>query len=294
MASEAQTQLSNGERIVIKAPPWHAAVTLDLLFSSVASGTFIVAALLYLVSPFRFGIVCLIAFIVAFPIELADLISLIADLGDSRRFHHMLRVFKPRSPMSLGAWLSSGFAVFAFIAAVMAALVFGGMFRLLKPLRAIAAAGLVFALGVAMYKGVLLSSTAQPVWGRMRWLGAVLSISAGTCGLTVTLAIATAAGFDSDAMALRFAAGAVLAIFALALVFAMGPVNHALAPRMGGGGIVLWNALAVYVGAAIPAVLCFLPRYVAAIDYVILALTLIGALALRHVLVIIPHRVSAA
>src|SRR5581483_11731146 len=29
---------------------------------------------------------------------------LIADLGDPSRFHHMLRVFKPHSPMNLGAW----------------------------------------------------------------------------------------------------------------------------------------------------------------------------------------------
>ena len=29
---------------------------------------------------------------------------LVSDLGDPLRFHHMLRVFKPSSPMSLGTW----------------------------------------------------------------------------------------------------------------------------------------------------------------------------------------------
>ena len=29
---------------------------------------------------------------------------LVLDLGDPLRFHHMLRVFKPSSPMSLGTW----------------------------------------------------------------------------------------------------------------------------------------------------------------------------------------------
>ena len=29
---------------------------------------------------------------------------LIVDLGDPKRFHHMLRVWKPSSPMNLGSW----------------------------------------------------------------------------------------------------------------------------------------------------------------------------------------------
>ena len=35
---------------------------------------------------------------------LIDLTLLVLDLGDPLRFHHMLRVFKPSSPMSLGTW----------------------------------------------------------------------------------------------------------------------------------------------------------------------------------------------
>ena len=35
---------------------------------------------------------------------LIDLALLVLDLGDPLRFHHMLRVFKPSSPMSLGTW----------------------------------------------------------------------------------------------------------------------------------------------------------------------------------------------
>jgi len=33
---------------------------------------------------------------------------LIADLGRPDRFHHMLRIFKPLSPMNLGAWTLTG------------------------------------------------------------------------------------------------------------------------------------------------------------------------------------------
>lgn len=295
MASDARIQFLNGERVVTKAPPWHGAVTLDTMFSSLASGLFIVSALLYLIAPFQFGMVCLIGFIIAFPVEIADLVSLVADLGDARRFHHMLRVLKLRSAMSLGVWLTSIFAIFAFFAAMGAVLFFtAGRLFLLQPIRIVAAAGLPFALGVALYKGVLLSSTAQPVWSRMRFLGASLSISAGACGLTALTAVATAIGLDDAAVALRFAAGVVLAILTLAMVFDMSEVNRALAPRAGRAEIATWNAIVVYLGAATAAALCFLPRWAGWIDYIIVALTLAGALSFRHVVVIIPHRVSSA
>lgn len=292
MASEADVQALDGERIVTKAPPWHLSVSLDLFFSSVASGTYIVAAILLLASPFRWGIVALFGFFVAFPVEIADLIALIVDLGDPMRFHHMLRTLKFSSPMSLGVWLSSGLAVFAFICAVVSAMLLRGDFMLIATLRWIAATGLPFALGVAIYKGVLLSATAQPVWRRMRWLGAILSISSGTCGLSVMMALAAALGDDSGAAALRFAAGVLLALYTLMLVFAMGPVNRALAPRIGRSAIIWWNALAVYMGGAIPAALAFLPDYMPHTEYIILAITLVGALSLRHVLILIPQRVG--
>ena len=293
MASETQLEHLDGERIVTKAPPWHASVSLDLTLSSIASGTFIVAAILLLASPFRWGMLALFGFFVAFPVELADLISLIVDLGHPARFHHMLRTLKFGSPMSLGVWLSSALAVFAFVAAVISVMVLRGNFMLLAPLRWVGLAGLPFALGVAMYKGVLLSATAQPVWRSMRWLGAILSISSGTCGLTVMMALAAALGDDSGALALRFSAGVLLALYTVVLLFAMRPVNHALAPRIGRGAVIGWNALAVYLGGAIPAALAFLPDYFPHVEYLIVAITLLGALSLRHVLTMIPHRMGA-
>jgi len=34
---------------------------------------------------------------------------LIADLGRPERFHHMLRVAKPSSPMSVGTWILTAY-----------------------------------------------------------------------------------------------------------------------------------------------------------------------------------------
>lgn len=112
----------------------------------------------------------------------ADLVSpplLISDLGRPERFHHMLRVAKPTSPMNLGSWvlLVSGGA-----STTAAALQLLGRW---KPLRR--AASLVSTLAgppLATYTGVLIADTAIPVWHEGRhelpWIfGASAAASAG-------------------------------------------------------------------------------------------------------------------
>ncbi|MEO8378432.1 MAG: NrfD/PsrC family molybdoenzyme membrane anchor subunit [Acidobacteriota bacterium] len=80
---------------------------------------------------------------------------LIADLGRPERFLNMLRVFKPQSPMSVGAW-----TVAVFGGATTAALVMPG-----KPLRdAAATVAALTGLVMSTYTGVLLGATANPVW----------------------------------------------------------------------------------------------------------------------------------
>jgi formate-dependent nitrite reductase membrane component NrfD len=80
---------------------------------------------------------------------------LIADLGRPGRFLNMLRVFKPQSPMSVGAWTVAIFGG-ASTAAVIAPW---------KPLRDLFA-GVAALSGLAMstYTGVLLGATANPLW----------------------------------------------------------------------------------------------------------------------------------
>ncbi|MGC4892756.1 NrfD/PsrC family molybdoenzyme membrane anchor subunit [Micromonospora sp. DT31] len=97
---------------------------------------------------------------------------LINDLGRPSRFHHMLRVAKVTSPMSVGTWVLSVFGPAAGVAAVAEAApllpgrgVFGLGRRLLPP--AGHAAGLVAAVtapALATYTGVLLADTAVPSW----------------------------------------------------------------------------------------------------------------------------------
>jgi hypothetical protein len=81
---------------------------------------------------------------------------LIADLGRPSRFLNMLRVFKPQSPMSVGAWLLAGFG-----GASTAAIVLPRRFA-----DAAAVASATLGLGMATYTGVLLGATSIPVWSK--------------------------------------------------------------------------------------------------------------------------------
>jgi formate-dependent nitrite reductase membrane component NrfD len=85
--------------------------------------------------------------------------ALIHDLGRPDRFHHMLRVFKPTSPMSVGSWILATYGPLAGIAAATA--VTGWFPRIGK----LATAGAALAgPAVATYTGVLIADTAVPAW----------------------------------------------------------------------------------------------------------------------------------
>jgi formate-dependent nitrite reductase membrane component NrfD len=100
---------------------------------------------------------------------LVSMYLLIADLGRPERFHHMLRVAKPSSPMSVGTWILTAYGPGCGLAA--AAEILPSWLRRTWPGRLLTVAarpaGLsaaVFAPGVASYTAVLLSQTAAPAW----------------------------------------------------------------------------------------------------------------------------------
>jgi hypothetical protein len=87
---------------------------------------------------------------------------LIADLGRPERFHRMLRVLKPTSPMSVGSWiLGASSTAIAFASARS----FLGWFPRLGR-----AAGATAVLGPALstYTAVLVADTAIPAWHEAR------------------------------------------------------------------------------------------------------------------------------
>jgi hypothetical protein len=85
--------------------------------------------------------------------------ALVHDLGRPERFLHMLRVFKPTSPLSVGTYILSPFGAAAGATAAVELL---GWFPRLKRFGGVVAA--VFGGPLASYTGVLLANTAVPSW----------------------------------------------------------------------------------------------------------------------------------
>lgn len=103
---------------------------------------------------------------------LASTYFLVNDLGKPSRFHHMLRVAKPTSPMSMGTWILSAFGPAAGVAAVseLAGRLprrgpLGLVRRLLGPAGTAGGWGAAAtAPALATYTAVLLADTAVPAW----------------------------------------------------------------------------------------------------------------------------------
>jgi polysulfide reductase-like protein len=135
---------------------------------------------------------------------------LILDLGRPERFLHMFRIFKTRSPMSMGAWCLMGFCNTGAAAVAFDLL---GRRRLAQAMT-VATAGLGTYLG--SYTGVLLASTAVPTWHRSRrFLPPIFICTASASGAAVTrLALAAAGAPPGDPSRTGLAALEALAMSA--------------------------------------------------------------------------------
>ncbi|MEV4520596.1 NrfD/PsrC family molybdoenzyme membrane anchor subunit [Micromonospora tulbaghiae] len=156
-------------RPVLKPPVWRWDIAAYLFTGGLAAGSSLLAAggqLTGRPALRRAGRVAALAGVGA------STYFLVNDLGRPSRFHHMLRVAKVTSPMSVGTWILSVFGPAAGVAAVAEAApllpergVLGLGRRLLPP--AGHAAGVVAAVtapALATYTGVLLADTAVPSW----------------------------------------------------------------------------------------------------------------------------------
>ncbi len=148
-------------------------------------------------------------------------ILLIKDLGRPFRFHHMLRVLKFRSAMSLGTWGLSTFGVLCgFTAANQMAhdgllTWFPLLSRFMKalPIKMIEGVGAVFGLFVASYTGVLLSSTAVPIWARAKYVLAPLFLSSAlSTGLASLSLLLTMSGKEEQEIQERLENAEIIAM----------------------------------------------------------------------------------
>src|SRR5690606_35800178 len=118
------------------------------------------------------------------------------DLGRPARFLNMLRVFKWRSPMSMGVWALTAFGASITIAVLGAELTRIGPPSVEGLASVLLSLGTLFAapLGaiVATYTGVLIGATAVPAWNQHR---GTLPVHFGVAGLGSAAAALELVGF---------------------------------------------------------------------------------------------------
>jgi Ni/Fe-hydrogenase subunit HybB-like protein len=260
-------------------------VTLDILFNNLSMGLFLAAALGELAAPAAFHALARAAYPMALLFLICDLICLVLDLGDPRRFHHMLRVWKPSSPMSLGTWCLTAYAVALTLLTLMSFVPGGTGFEWVRRLTIVA--GLVLALAAAAYKGVLFSTSAQPGWRDARWLGNYLINSAMVLGAAELLLLATLMGAPKAVAMLRPALMLLLLLNLAALGLLLSDVRTTLSrvhapPVLAGIG-----ALVVLAGLLAPLGLLTLGAPAQAVGAVVLIL--LGAVVIRAEIVRLPH-----
>jgi formate-dependent nitrite reductase membrane component NrfD len=176
----------------IKKPEWKWPVPAYFFVGGLASGAYIVAALVDLQGCEEDRSLVRAGRYLQFGSLLLCPPLLIADLGRPERFHHMLRVFRPRSMMNQGSWGLTLFGLFSTAAAAAQALEdLAPQSRVRRlsnvPLRAFSWLGIVPAAYVGSYTGVLLSATNVPLWaGNKYGMGPLFFSSALAAGLAGT------------------------------------------------------------------------------------------------------------
>jgi formate-dependent nitrite reductase membrane component NrfD len=199
---------------MLKPPVWHDLIAWYFFLGGASGGAYVTARLAGRFGGEKFRSVARVGTCVAAAAALPCAPLLIADLGDPKRFHHMLRVFKPHSPMNLGAWVLTAYHGAGAAALAREWLRRGesggkeenrGFLRNATDGLLVAVAdfaGVPLALLLASYTGVLLTGGATPVWCKNKWLPALFTASAmssGSAAVSLALEALSAAGVEVGA-----------------------------------------------------------------------------------------------
>ncbi len=250
---------------ILQKPPWKNAIAAYFYLGGVSSGAFVLGALVETLDGERRRGLARTAHDVAVATMAPCAPLLIYDLGKRSRFHHMLRVFKPSSPMNLGAWALTAHGAFSTLTALR---VLAGEGKLpglpaldavvaLLPARALSVAGVPSALTLGGYTGVLIGTSSVPVWYKSPLLGALFMASATSTGTAAVSLVSTLSGRATPDehrlfMPLNLALGATEAALLGAYLATTGPAakpllrgKPGLATAMAAAGIVVSTAIEV-------------------------------------------------
>src|SRR6266704_5825043 len=149
---------------VLKAPVWRWEIIWYFFFGGLAAGCYVIASIAALFGSREDRAVARTGYYLSLLSVLPCPILLTKDLGRPERFLHMLRIFKVKSPMSMGTWGLVSFSLFSGITAVIQAArdgIFGHWWgpRLLAsfPQKVLALPGSILGVFLGGYTGVLLT-----------------------------------------------------------------------------------------------------------------------------------------
>jgi formate-dependent nitrite reductase membrane component NrfD len=156
-------------RPIVKASPWTTDIPAYLFLGGLAGGSSLLGAGSDLTGRPGLRRSSRVTALAAVTVSFA---ALVHDLGKPSRFHHMLRVAKITSPMSVGTWILTAYGPLAGLAAVsenprllprcLRRGPVGGFLPVAGRYAGLAAA--VLGAPLAAYTAVLLSDTATPSW----------------------------------------------------------------------------------------------------------------------------------
>ncbi|GIH18508.1 NrfD/PsrC family molybdoenzyme membrane anchor subunit [Rugosimonospora africana] len=256
-------------RPILKAPVWKRDIPAYFFTGGLAAGSSMLAAGADLTGRPAMRRATRLASLAAMG---ASTYFLIHDLGRPNRFHHMLRIAKPTSPMSMGTWIlalfgpASGIAAVAEVAPALPRRGVLGLARRALPVAGTTAGYLAAAVApaVATYTAVLIADTAVPSWHEAYpqlpfvFAGSALASASGVALLAAPLAE------TGPASRLAVAGAAMELVASHRVENAMGIVSEPY--RQGRAGRLLRAARGLTVAGAAGAVLGRRSRLVSALS----------------------------
>jgi formate-dependent nitrite reductase membrane component NrfD len=231
-------------RPVIKPPVWTWEIGAYLFTGGLGGGSATLSLAARAAGNHRLARAALLAAAAA---DTASLPLLVHDLGRPGRALNMLRMLKPRSPMSVGSWT---LALSGTASGAAAALEVAGRLPRLR-LAAETAAGLA-GPGLATYTGVLLADTAVPAWHEARReLPALFGMSAAaSAGAAAALVLPPGDAGPARRLAVAGVVGeiAALEVMERRLGFVGEPYHTGTPGRLGRWATVLAGAGAALLG----------------------------------------------
>ncbi|MDQ3854894.1 MAG: polysulfide reductase NrfD, partial [Chloroflexota bacterium] len=190
---------------VIHKPHWKWQIICYFFLGGLSGASYAVATVASLAGGEANRRISRVGYYLAFIAFVPSPVLLTLDLGRPERFHHMLRVLKWRSPMSIGSWLLLSFGGVSFLSALLQARDDGllGRANLVSQslcrvhARTVGVLGLPLGLLLSGYTGVLVAATAVPIWTKNHLLMGPLFLSSAVSSASSAISLALSLGGGS-------------------------------------------------------------------------------------------------